>query len=211
MASSATFCGRVGHFKIKCPLRVKQQQENDGQKPQQREGQQNHQRRQHQRNRGGGRCPVWCSYHKTTSHGDADCHARRRKQANGNAHIAATGPSRIKGIYSAFDLREEDDQPERPFVSFTATEIHSTAAIAAQQSRNEETWPSGSLSVSRPWPFEGRAKPTISLGVQENSDFSYMDGGTDGDGGLFYGMARWSQNRPRSSANRTRAVMLLPF
>ena len=24
------FCGRVGHIKIECPLRVKQQQENDG-------------------------------------------------------------------------------------------------------------------------------------------------------------------------------------
>ena len=40
-------CGRVGHFKIKCPLRVKQQQENDEQQQQQREGQQNHPRRQH--------------------------------------------------------------------------------------------------------------------------------------------------------------------
>ena len=35
-------CGRVGHFKIKCPLRVEQQQENDGQQPQRREGQQKH-------------------------------------------------------------------------------------------------------------------------------------------------------------------------
>ena len=61
------FCGRVGHFKIKCFLCVKQQQqENDGQQRQQREGQQNHLRRQHQRDRRGGRGPVWCSYHKTT-------------------------------------------------------------------------------------------------------------------------------------------------
>ena len=116
------FCGLVGHFKIKCPLRFKQQQENDGQQPQQREGQQYHPRRQHQRNRGGGRGPVWCSYHRVTSHSDADCRTRRRKQADGNAHIAATRPSRIKGICSAFDLpEEEDDQPERPFISFTAT------------------------------------------------------------------------------------------
>ena len=31
------FCGRVDHFKIKCPLRVKQLQENDAEQPQQRE------------------------------------------------------------------------------------------------------------------------------------------------------------------------------
>ena len=132
---------------------------------------------------------MWCSYHETTSHSDADCRARRRKQADGNAHIAATGPSRIKGICSAFDLPEEDDQPERPFISLTATEVHPTAAIAAEQSHNEETWRLSSLSASRPWPFGERAKPAISFGVQEKSNFSYMNGGTDGEGESFYGMA----------------------
>ena len=125
------FCGRVGQFKIKCLLRVKQQQqENDGQQPQHREGQQNHPRRQHKRNCVGGRGPVWCSCRKTTSHSDTDCRATRRKQADGNAHIAATGPSWIKGICSAFDLPELDDQPERPSICFTATEVHPTAEIA---------------------------------------------------------------------------------
>ena len=212
------FCGRVRHFKIKCPLRG--QQENDRQQSQKREEKNKHPRRQHQRNRGGGRGPVWCSYHQTTSYSDADCRARRRKQADGSAYIDATGSSRIKGICSAFDLPEEDDQPERafisftatelhstaalaaeldlpeeddqperPFISFTATEVHSTAAIAAEQSHNEEMWPFSSLSASRPWPFEERAKPAISFGVQEKSDFSYMNGETDGDGGSFYGMA----------------------
>ena len=47
------FCGR-DHVKIKCPLRVKQQQENDGLQPHQREGQQKNPRRQHHRNFGGG-------------------------------------------------------------------------------------------------------------------------------------------------------------
>ena len=76
------FCGRVGHFQIKCLLRVKQQLENDGEQPQQREQEQKHSRRQHQRDRGGGRGPVWCSYHKANSHSDADCRAR---SANGLA------------------------------------------------------------------------------------------------------------------------------
>ena len=71
------FCGSVGHFKIKCPLYVKQQQENDGQQPQQREEQQNNPRRQRRRSRGSGGDPVWCSYHATNTHSDADCRTRR--------------------------------------------------------------------------------------------------------------------------------------
>ena len=174
-------CGRVGHFKSKCPLCFMHQQQDDGQKPQQREEHQNNPRRQHQRNSGGGRGPVWCSYHKTTTHSDANCRVRRRKRADGNAHIAATGPSRVKGSCSVCDLPEEDDQPERPHISFTATEVHPTAAIAPEQSHKAETWPFGSLSASRPWPFDERAKPAISFVGQEKPDF-YMYGGTDGEG-----------------------------
>ena len=107
-------------------------------------------------------------YHKTTLHSDADYRARRRKQADANAHVAATRPSRIKGICSAFDLPQEDDQPERPSISFTATEVHPTAEIAAEQIHNEETWPFSSLSASRPWPFEELAEPAICFGVQES-------------------------------------------
>ena len=88
---------------------------------------------------------MWCSYHKTTTHSDADCGAGRRKRGDGNAHIAATGPSRVKGICSTYDLPEEDDQPERSYVSFTATEVHPTAAVAAEQSHKSETRPFGSL------------------------------------------------------------------
>ena len=132
-------CGRVGHFQSKWPLRFKHTQQDDRQQPQQREERQNKPRRQHQRNSGGGRGPVWCSYHKTTTHSDANCRVRRRKRADGNAHIAATGPSRVKGSCSVCDLPEEDDQPERPHISFTATEVHPTAAIAPEQSHKAET------------------------------------------------------------------------
>ena len=99
------------------------------------------------------------------------------------------GLLRITGICSAFGLPEEGDQPQRPYISFTATEVHPTAAIAAEKIHNEETWSFSSLSASRPLPFEERAKPAISFGVQEKSDFSYTNGGTDGEGGSFYGMA----------------------
>ena len=107
---------------------------------------------------------MWCSYHKTTTRSDADCLARRRKRADGNAHIAATGPSRVQGICSAYDLPEEEDQTEHPNISFTATEVHPTVATAAEQSHMTATWPFDSLSASPPWPFEERAKPAISLG-----------------------------------------------
>ena len=120
-------------------------------------------------------------------HSDADCRARRRKQADGNAHIAATGPSRIKGSCSACDLSEQDDQTKRPYIS-TAMGVHPTAAIAGKATmRNlaiQLTVSIASLAI-----FEERAKSAISFGVQEKSDFSYMNGETDGDGGSFYGMA----------------------
>ena len=38
------------------------------------------------------------------------------------------------------------------------------------------------------WSFKERAKPAISFGVKKKSDFSYMNGGTDGEGGSLYGM-----------------------
>ena len=182
-------CGRVRHLKSKCPLRFKHQQQNDGQQPQQREEHQNNPRRQHQRKNGGGRGPVWCAYHKTATHTDDNCRARRRKRAVGNAHIAATGPSRVKRSCRAYDLQEEDDQPECPYISFTAKEVHPTAANAAEQSHKVESWPFGSLLASRPWPFEEQAKPAISFGGQEKSEFSYMYGGTDGEGKPLYGKA----------------------
>ena len=39
-----------------------------------------------QQQRGGGQ--MWCSYHKITTHNDADCRARPANKLNGNAHFA---------------------------------------------------------------------------------------------------------------------------
>ena len=206
------FCGSVGHFKIKCPLRVKQQQKNDGQQPQHREVQQNRPRRQHQRNRGGGRGRVGNSYHKTTFHGDDDCRARRRKQTDGNAYIAVTGSSGIRGICSDFDLPEEDDQPVHPFIPFTAMEVHPTVELAVEQSHN--MWKRGfsancqhrvvghlrnalnplSLSDFR----KGRNSPTLTRELSTRVDY-------------FTVWPRFRLNRPTSSVKRARVVMLLLF
>ena len=71
-----------------------------------------------------------------------------------------------------------------------------------------------SLSASRPWPFEERAKPAISFGVQERSNFSYMNGGTDGEGGSFYGMAPVEpelaeiERKPLESGNNVATVLV---
>ena len=132
---------------------------------------------------------MWCLYHKTIAHSEADCRAWRRKRADGNGHVAAAGPSRAKGTCSAYDLAEEEGQPERPYMSFIATEVHPTAATAPEQNHKAATWSFGSLSASRPWPFEERAKPAISLGGQEKPDFSYMYGTTDGEGEQLYDTA----------------------
>ena len=102
------FCGRVGHFKIKCPLRVKhQQQENNVHQPQQREGQQNHVKdnkttRADSNDKTVEAGEVPCGARTTTFHSDAVCRARRRKQADGNAHICRNGAFAHKGNLQRF-------------------------------------------------------------------------------------------------------------
>ena len=149
---------------------------------------------------------MWCLYHKTIAHSEADCRAWRRKRADGNGHVAAAGPSRAKGTCSAYDLAEEEGQPERPYMSFIATEVHPTAATAPEQNHKAATWSFGSLSASRPWPFEERAKPAISFGGQEKPDF-YMYGGTDGEGEPPYGMAPMESEPARIERNESGNVV----
>ena len=96
-------CGRVGHFKTKCPLRVKQQQKNDGQQPQQRKRITHADSTTKPWRRARSRVVL---IPQNNLPQQRQLQPRRRKQADGNAHIAATGPSRIKGICSAFDLPE---------------------------------------------------------------------------------------------------------
>ena len=132
---------------------------------------------------------MWCSYDTTTTHSNAHCPTKRHKRNDGKSHIAAAGSFRVRGTFSAYDLPEEDDQPERPYISVTVTEIHPTAARTAEQSHKADTWPFCSLPASRPWPFEERAKPTISFGGQEKPDVSYMYGGTVGQCEPLFGMA----------------------
>ena len=79
---------------------------------------------------------MWCSYHKTMFHNDADCRVQQHK-AGGNAHVAAVRTQRVKRVCSAYDVPEEDDEPERPYISFTATEVQSkTEPATAPRQKN---------------------------------------------------------------------------
>ena len=146
------YCDQFGHFKRKCPLRIKHQQQHRQQPVWLHQQQQHGQRQQKPRGRrqnnggdGGGR--VWCSYQRTTSHNDADCRVQQHK-AGGNAHVAAALTQRVKGVCSADDLPEEDDEPERPYISLTATEVQSkTEQVAAPRHKNG-TWPFSLLKPS---------------------------------------------------------------
>ena len=184
------YCDQFGHFKKKCLLRIKHKQQQRQQPVRHHQQQQRSQHQQkprglRQNNGGGGGGRVWCSYPKTTSHNDADCRVQQHK-AGGNAHVAATRTQCVKGVCSAYDLPEQDDEPERPYISFMATEVQSKTKTATTPRQKNSTWPFGLLTMARPWPFVEREKSAISLGGQDEPNFSYMYGGTDGEGEPLY-------------------------
>ena len=148
------YCDQYGHFKRKCPLRIEEQQQQQPQpvrhhQQQQRGLHQQKPRRRRQNNGGGGGGRVWWSYHKTTSHNDADCRVQQHK-TGGNTHVAAARTQRVKEVCSAYDLTEEDDEPECPYISFTATEVQSKIEPATASRQKNSTWPFGPLKAVRP-------------------------------------------------------------
>ena len=59
---------------------------------------------------------MWCSYHKTMTHSDADCHIRPANRPNGNAHFAQVRPPSVSGVCSSWDLSGADDSDEKPYI-----------------------------------------------------------------------------------------------
>ena len=106
-----------------------------------------------------------------TSHNDADYRVQQHK-AGGNVHVAATR-TYAKGVCSAYDLPEEDDESERPYISFTANEIQSKTEPATAPRQKNGIWSFGPLTAARLWPFVEREKPAILLGGQDEPDLSY--------------------------------------
>ena len=66
---------------------------------------------------------MWCSYHKTITHSDADCRARLANRLNSNTPFVQVRPPSVPGICSSCDLPERDDSDEKPCISFSAREV----------------------------------------------------------------------------------------
>ena len=95
---------------------------------------------QQQQRRGG---QMRCSYHKTTTHSDADCHTRPANGLNGHAHLAQVCPPSVPGICSSWDLPVRDNFDEKPCISFLAREVQ-PATKPAKARVKEEKGPSHS-------------------------------------------------------------------
>ena len=172
-------CSTFGHYRRNCPNRRKQQYKG-GQNQQQPFRQQHTRGRQQKKGGGGG---IWCSYHKTTTHSDADCRAQH-KEGNGNVNVA-------------LDLPEQDNEPERPFLVCSATEV--TSKTASTQTE-KDTWPFGPqptmCPVPRHWPFVERSRPTTSLGEQDKPDGTHIHRRENEDEVPIYGTALMALESP---------------
>ena len=118
-----------------------------------------------QQQRGGGQ--MWCSYHETTTHSDADCRTRPANRSNGNVHFAQVRPPSNPGIFSSWDLTVRDDSDEKLCISFLAREVQPAAKPAKSRVEEEKgARPFGPVQTAvtegwrtRPWLFTPRAEP----------------------------------------------------
>ena len=109
---------------------------------------------------------MWCSYHKTTAHNDADCRTRPANGLNDNAHFAQVRPPSVPGICSSWDLPVRDDSDEKPCISFLSREVQPTAKTAkAREEEKKGARPFDPVRTAatkgwrtRPWPFTPRAE-----------------------------------------------------
>ena len=81
---------------------------------------------------------MWCSYHKTTTHSDADRRAKSASGLNGNAHFTQVRPPSVPGICSSWDLPVRDDSDEKPCISFLAREVQPEAKPAKARVEEEK-------------------------------------------------------------------------
>ena len=110
---------------------------------------------------------MLCSYHKTTTHNNADCRATPANGLNGNVHFAQVRPPSVPGICSSWDLPVRDDSDEKTCISFLAREVQPAAKPA--KARVEEEMgarPFGPVQTAategwrtHPCPFTPRAEP----------------------------------------------------
>ena len=149
--------------------------------------------RQQEKNGSSGR-GIWCSCHKTTTHRDAG-YGAQQKQDSANDNIAIVQPSRV-GMCKAPDLPDQDNEPGRPHVNFSATQV-------TQIEKN--TWSLGPMpticSMPPPWPLVERSRPIISLDEEDKPDVTPIHGIANEDGVHTYGKALMASESPRVEQN----------
>ena len=92
---------------------------------------------------------MWCSYHKTTTHSDADCHARPANRLNGNDHFAQVRPPSVSGICTSWNLPVRDVYDEKLCISFTAREVQpATEPAKARVEEEKGARPFGPVSTA---------------------------------------------------------------
>ena len=92
------------------------------------------------------------------------------------------------------DMPDPNEDLERPFVSFSATEVKSSAATTTSK-EEKGTWPFGPSPATCPWSFAEREKPVIDFGRQSKHDPTYMFD-TDGERRSLYGTVLMSSPAP---------------
>ena len=164
------YCNKFGHYKNDCANFKAAHHQNRRRRQRNHKQRGDHQPDQpkpggQQQQRGGGL--MWCSYHMTTTHNDADCRATPANGLNSNAHFAQVRRPSVPGICSLWDLPVRDDSNEKPCISFLAREVQPAAKPAkARVGEVKGARLSGQVSTAategwrtRPWPFTPRAEP----------------------------------------------------
>ena len=167
------YCNKFGHFKNDCidfkaarhqnrRRRQRHHKQRGGHQPDQPKPGGQHQQK------GGGQ--LWCSYHKTTTHSDADCRTRSANMSNGNAHFAQVRRPSVSGVCRLWNLSGRDDSDEKPCISFLAREVQLATKPSKTRVEVMGARPFGSVQATategwraRPWPFTLRAEQTISF------------------------------------------------
>ena len=168
------YCNKFGHYKNNCTDLKAARHQNRRRRQRQHKQRGRHQPDQskpggQQQQRGGGQ--MWCSYHKTTTHNDANYRATPANGPNGNAHFAQVRSPSVPGICSSWDLPGRDASDEKPYISFLTREVQPAAKPAkARVEEKNGARPFGPVKTAvtegwrtRPWSFTLRAERAISF------------------------------------------------
>ena len=162
------YCNKFGHYKNDCADFKAVHHQNRRRRQRHHKQRGGHQPDQpkpggQQQQRGGG--PMWCSYHKTTTHSDADCRTRPANRPNGNANFAQVHPPSVSRVCSSWDPSGRDDFDEKPCISLLARDVQPASKLSKARVEEKGARPSGPVSTAamegwrtRPWPFTPRAE-----------------------------------------------------